>query len=88
MNVVAVCVCIAAVVLLSGTIYSLVTPSSNFRWSNLFVALFIGVGAFGLKSMFASRRARNPWVMLFVGFLAVFVSYLALEFLFLTGFGR
>jgi len=88
MNFVAVCVCVAAVLLMSGTVYSIVTSGSNFRWSNLFVALFIGVGAFGLKSMYDSRHARDPWMMLFVGFLAVFVAYLALEFLFLTGFGR
>jgi uncharacterized membrane protein HdeD (DUF308 family) len=63
-------------------------PNSNPQFSFVFVALFIGVGAFGLKSMYESRRSKNPWVMLFVGFLAVFMAYFALEFLFVTGFGR
>jgi len=88
MNVVAVCICVVGVVLCSGAIYNLVDPNINPRFSFVFVGLFIGVAVFGLKTMYSSRYMRNPLAHLFLGFLLVFVAYFALEFLFLTNFGR
>lgn len=88
MNFFAVAICVFAVLMFSGVIYDWLVQEANPKWGFILIGSLYAVGMFGFYCVYSAKDRKQPYVLFGLGAAVVTLSFLILEMLLITGFGK